>query len=247
MFHLDIWSFAVPAALIGSYATVVYRARQAGLDERRMENASLWAIVVGLLVSHMVEILLYQPHRLEEEGVLVLLKFWTGLSSFGGFAGGAAALWVFHAVHRERWWREADIYFEGLIVAWIFGRFGCTVALDHPGPKTEFFLAFGASDGLRHNMGFYELLLTLLVLVPVNLVLRRRRSPAGSQVAWNCLLYGAGRFGLDFGRATDVLHPDPRYAGGLTLAQFLSMGLFAFGAWVLVRVRRGGLEGPTGS
>ena len=246
MFQFTIWSFVVPAALISSYSTGVYRTRQAGIPERRTENAMLWAIGVGFIVSHVVEILLYQPHRLEEEGFLVLLKFWTGLSSLGGFAGGAAALVVFYAFHRRKWWREADFMFEGLIIAWIFGRFGCTVALDHPGPKTDFFLAFTASDGMRHNMGFYELLLTLLVLVPVNLLLRKVKSPVGSHVAWNCLLYGAGRFALDFGRATDITHPDPRYAGGFTLAQFMSMGLIIFGAWVLVQARRGRFEDPPG-
>ena len=245
MFSLDIWSFAIPAGIIAGYSLGVYRAKKAGISERRMENAMLWTICVGIFVSHVVEVLLYQPHRLQEEGFLTLLKFWTGLSSFGGFGGGAAALIVFYSVYRKSWWREADILFEALILAWIFGRLGCTVALDHPGPKTDFFLAFTSSDGMRHNMGFYEMLFTLVVLIPMNLFLQKRKSPAGSLVAWNCLVYGAGRFALDFGRATDVSHPDPRYGGGFTLAQFLSMGLFVFGAWVLVQCRRGKLGDPT--
>ena len=243
MFRFDFWSIAIPAAIIAGYALVVYRSKQAGLPERLMENALLWALGVGLVVSHVVEILLYQPHRLEEDGFLTLFKFWDGLSSFGGFAGGTGALIVFFAIRRQRWWREADVLIEGMVAGWIFGRLGCTVALDHPGPETEFFLGFSDGDGpLRHNMGFYEMLFTLLVLFPMNLIVHKWKPPAGILVALNCMVYGAGRFALDFGRATDVAHADPRYAGGLTLAQCLSIALFLFGTWVLFQARRGKLD-----
>ena len=101
MFRFDFWSLAVPLAIISGYWIGVYRAQKAGLSERRMENALLWAICVGLFISHVVEILLYQPHKLEKEGFLTLFKFWDGLSSFGGFGGGTAALFVFFAFHKR--------------------------------------------------------------------------------------------------------------------------------------------------
>ena len=125
-----------------------------------------------------------------------------------------------------------------------FGRLGCTVSGDHPGPRTNFFLAFPYGDGPRHNLGLYEMLFTLLVIVPANLMLNRRKPPVGSFLALDCLLYGAGRFALDFLRATDLPDADPRYFG-LTLAHYCSLAVFVFGLWMLVLARGRRFEPPS--
>jgi phosphatidylglycerol:prolipoprotein diacylglycerol transferase len=127
-----------------------------------------------------------------------------------------------------------------MILAWIFGRFGCTVSGDHPGPLTNVWYAYPYPDGARHNLGLYEMLYTIVVLFPANLLLHRVKPRLGSYLAMNCLLYGAGRFALDFLRATDRADMDPRY-GGLTLAHYCSLAVFVFGLYVLVQSRRGRL------
>ena len=73
--------------------------------------------------------------------------------------------------------------------------------------------------GARHNLGFYELLLTLFVLLPAVYVLSRRPRPPGTSVAVLAALYAPARFGLDFLRAVDLASADKRYAG-LTPAQW---------------------------
>lgn len=242
LFQFNVWSLAVPGAIVAGYWLALRRARAAGLELREFESATQWAIGLGLVFSHMVEILLYQQPKLRREGILTLLKFWEGLSSYGGFFGAVATLTVFYLVlRRRRWWREADILVQALVFAWIFGRFGCTVSGDHPGPRTDLWFAYPYPDGPRHNLGLYEMLFTLLVLFPANLLLYRRRPPVGSFLALDCLLYGAGRFALDFMRATDRADSDPRYFG-LTLAHYCSMAVFAFGLWCLVLARGRRLE-----
>ncbi|HXX94649.1 MAG TPA: prolipoprotein diacylglyceryl transferase family protein [Planctomycetota bacterium] len=246
LFHLTPWTFAVPAAIVGGYTFGLRRARQAGVDDRLWESATQWAVGLGLVVSHAVEMVFYQSDRLKAEGWLALLKFWEGLSSYGGFLGAVGTLLVFYGIRRRRWWKEADVLIQALFVGWIFGRLGCTLSGDHPGPRTGFFLAFPypPPDGPRHNLGLYEMLYTLLVIVPANLVLHRRKPPVGSFLALDCILYGAGRFALDFLRSTDRPDSDPRY-GGLTLAHYLSMGVFAFGLVMLWAARGRKLEDRT--
>jgi prolipoprotein diacylglyceryltransferase len=80
------------------------------------------------------------------------------------------------------------------------------------------------------------MLLTLLVIVPMNCRLNRRPQPEGRILAATCLVYGIGRFILDVWRATDVPRADPRYAG-FTLAQYASAALVLFGAALLLRTR----------
>jgi phosphatidylglycerol:prolipoprotein diacylglycerol transferase len=242
-FQFSVWSFAVPAAIVSGYWFGLRRARQGGLDDRLWESATQWAVGMGLVISHAVEILLYQPQRLKAEGWLTLLKFWEGLSSYGGFAGAVVTLFVFYGIRRRRWWAEADALIQALFLGWVFGRFGCTVSGDHPGPRTTFFLAYPypPPDGPRHNLGLYEMLFTLLVIVPANLILHRRKPPVGSFLALDCLLYGAGRFALDFMRSTDRADSDPRYLG-LTLAHYCSLAVFVFGLAMLFASRARRLE-----
>jgi phosphatidylglycerol---prolipoprotein diacylglyceryl transferase len=245
LIRLNVWSFAVPAAIVSGYWFALRRARQAGLATREFESSLEWCVGGGLVLSHMVEILLYQPHRLKAEGPLTLLKFWDGLSSYGGFFGAVVVLTIFYRVLRKRrWWREADCIMQGLILGWIFGRFGCTMSGDHPGPRTTVPWAFHYPDGPRHNMGLYEMVFTIVVLFPANLILYRLKPPTGSFIAMNCLMYGAGRFALDFLRATDRTDSDPRYLG-LTLGHYCSLGIFLFGLVVAVLARGNHLAPPT--
>ena len=48
----------------------------------------------------------------------------------------------------------------------VFGRLGCTLVHDHVGSRSEFLLAIRFPDGARHDLGLYELLYTVAVLVP---------------------------------------------------------------------------------
>ena len=83
----------------------------------------------------------------------------------------------------------------------------------------------------------YELLYTVLVLVPAVVVLNRRRRPPGTSVAVLALLYGPARFLLDFLRHIDLPGACVRYLG-LTMAQYGCIVLAGIGIALLMRVRR---------
>lgn len=237
MFKFNFWSLAIGTGIVLGYLLALRRARKAGLNEKEFETGIWFALGFGFVISRMVEVVFYRPDLLRTEGWITLFKVTEGISSYGGFLGGTLGLSIYYAIKRRRWWREADILVEGFMVGWVFGRLGCTVAGDHPGPRSrDAWWAFHYPDGPRHNLGFYEMLLTLLVIVPVNFYLTRRPQPEGRVLGVTCLIYGVGRFLLDFLRATDVSHPDPRY-GGLTLAHYTSAALALFGSGLLLARR----------
>jgi len=84
-----------------------------------------------------------------------------------------------------------------------------------------------------HDLGWYEFLYLVLVLVPVVLLVDRRRRGAlssGTFLGVFILLYMPVRFGLDFLRVSDA-----RY-GGLTPAQWLAaLLLLALPIWWRLR------------
>jgi phosphatidylglycerol:prolipoprotein diacylglycerol transferase len=238
VFKFNFWSLTIGTGIVIGYLLALRRARKLGVEERTFEHSIWWALGVGFLVSRMVEVLFYRPDLLRTEGWTTLFKVTEGISSYGGFLGALLGMSGYYLYKRRRWWREADCLIEGFMVAWVFGRLGCTIAGDHPGPRSaDAWWAYHYPDGPRHNLGFYEMLFTLLVIVPVNFYLTRRPQPEGRVTGMTCLLYGLGRFALDFLRATDVPHADPRYAG-FTLAQIASLALALFGAVVLIRSAR---------
>ncbi len=234
---LSIHPFSILVAvgvLVGGHL-IYRRAEEAGIERKEMRNAVVWATVAGFIGSHIVEILFYHPELLSQEGAIVLARFWKGMSSFGGFLGALIGLSVYFGRLKKPWLLQADIILQGLVVGWIFGRLGCTIAHDHIGRESTFFLAFNYPGGSRHNPGFYEFLLTLFVLFPAILILHKWKARQGAYLAVVSIIYAPARFGLDFLRIANVPGADLRY-WGLTAAQYGSIALFCFGVWMSFKI-----------
>jgi phosphatidylglycerol:prolipoprotein diacylglycerol transferase len=210
------------------------RAAQMGVPRREIRGAALWAVIPGFLGAAVFNVVFYQPEKLSERGLVALVDFSRGMSSYGGFAFAAAGVAAYAWARRRSWLRTADVLVQGLTLGWIFGRLGCTLVHDHPGKLTTFFLGFQYPEGTRHNLGFYEFLYTLLVIWPVILLLHRRATyRPGIYVATVALLYAPVRFLLDFWRLPEL---NPR-AGGLVFSQYASLVLLAAGVWLVWRMR----------
>jgi phosphatidylglycerol:prolipoprotein diacylglycerol transferase len=159
------------------------------------------------------------------------------MSSLGGPVGAFLGLALLHYRSPRGWLPLAEVLIQALVIGWVFGRLGCTLVHDHLGRRTAFPLAIRFPDGPRHDLGFYELLYTVLVLVPAVAVLTRRRRPPGTTLAVVALLYAPARFLGDFLRQVDLPGADPRYLG-LTLAQYGCAQLAAVGAITAARLLR---------
>jgi phosphatidylglycerol:prolipoprotein diacylglycerol transferase len=209
------------------------RARALGIAEGEINVAMAWALVSGFAGSHLV-VLATEPDAFAH-GAWSLVEFWSGMSSFGGFFGALAGLAIYFRRRRD-WLVEADILVQALVVGWIFGRFGCALVHDHVGSLSTFPLAVRFADGPRHDLGLYEFLWTLLVLVPAVIVLNQRPHQPGTTIWVIALLYAPARFLADFLRHTDLPAPDARY-GGLTPAQYACLALAGIGI-IFARRRR---------
>jgi phosphatidylglycerol---prolipoprotein diacylglyceryl transferase len=142
--------------------------------------------------------------------------------------------------------------------AWAIGRIACTVAHDHPGtvttfplgislksPEAQAYIASFYREAGRlaelpsraelakmafHDLGWYEFLYMVCLMVPTFLVLDRKpRPPVFFLIAFP-LLYVPARFFLDFLRISDA-----RYFG-LTPGQYAGVPVFLAAVFLMVRI-----------
>jgi len=232
--HVAIHWFGVLVALgvlIGD-RLVVREGEKRGLDGQDLRFLNVRMVIGGFIMAHLVSVIFYFPERIKENP-WVLVNIWSGLSSYGGFLG--AAITYLYLSKKENIPRlpYADVVALGLAVGWIFGRMGCTTAHDHPGRLTNFFLGVKYPEGVRHDLGFYELLFTI-VMTAVLFFHARKPRPEGRLIGLFATMYAPVRFFLDFLRATDVARPDERYAG-LTPAQWACIAALGVGIWLMRR------------
>jgi phosphatidylglycerol:prolipoprotein diacylglycerol transferase len=232
---------------LGAYTgtvTALRQARRLGASDRAVLSFTGFVAVFAFVFAHVLDAVFYYPDEVAADPML-LLRLWEGLSSFGGFIGAfiGAIAWRVH--YKAELLPYADIVASAFPVSWSFGRLGCTLAHDHPGVVSDFFLAVKYPDGGRHDLGFYELLITL-PLAAAFLVLQRKPRPWGFYGGVMCTYYAPLRFFLDFLRERpDSVAPglfgagDARYLG-LTPAQWACLPLLALGIALLVRMQSKG-------
>lgn len=237
---------AVAIAVLVGMSMSRYRAIRVGLDTVLAEKMFSWLLIGGLVGAHLFAVLFYFPGTVRTDP-WVLLRFWQHLSSFGGMLGGLTALSIFLWLkHRHLSSRQRGEVFNHVAFVFPFslaiGRMGCAMVHDHPGSLTKFPLAVSLeSDAAQafmasmypsamwpdlagslseigfHDLGLYEMLYLLLIIIPVFLWLDRKPKSTGHFVPAFVLLYMPVRFGLDFLRVSDAVY------AGLTPAQWIAL------------------------
>ena len=240
---LDSWSLLVSLGFIVGVEFARARAVRLGIAVKDVVDGGLFIVGMGFVVGHLVHVLAYNPHLIEEQGWIILLKVWAGFSSNGGFLGAiiGTTVWFKWIRKREPFWKHADTIAFSLPFGWFFGRLGCFSAHDHVGRRSDFFLAVdfpvdiygGYYGGPRHDLGLYEAI-WVFVLAVLFWSIRNRPLRHSSFAMLFCLLYSPVRFSLDFLRNTDLQGADVRLAG-LTPAQYGSILLLIAGVALYLR------------
>jgi len=223
------------------------RAEKLGLDPDVIERLIGWLVVGTLVGGHVGFGLMYEPEKYLRNPI-EFLKFWRGLSSYGGFVVCVPlSVWFFYK-EKVPVWPYMDCLAHGLAVGWFFGRMGCFSAHDHPGALSDGLLAVQGicqddtlmgmpvlerASAACHDLGLYEALWSLGMWFLFMAYDRVPRTP-GMQILLLGFLYGPIRFMLDFLRPEST---DVRYIG-LTPGQYWSVVFFVGCGWLIWKRRR---------
>jgi phosphatidylglycerol:prolipoprotein diacylglycerol transferase len=238
-FHLgpipfEPFGLFVAAGVLLAAQIIVKQAQKRHLDPRPLADVVIWALAGGIVGGHFVHLFLYHPEELHK-GPLQVLRMWDGLSSFGGLLGGLLAMLAYFRWKGVRFSTYADALALGVAPGWAVARIGCFAVHDHPGVRSDFFLAVNYPGGARHDLGLYDSLV-LFAITGLLFLLARVKWFEGRLMGVLALIYGTARFFFDFLRATDLSYVDRRYAG-LTPAQYGCILIVSYGVWQLVRRR----------
>ncbi len=240
------FGFLVWTGIVVGFSAARHQARQLGLDPALISRLVIIATGAGIVGAHWVHLIAYHPEEFWANPWSVL-RVWAGISSYGCFISSAIAVAVYVRWKKIPFLPYADVLTFAFIHAWFFARLGCTIAHDHPGTPSQFWLAVKFPGGPRHDLGFYEFLLCFLWLPLVHWLGRKKKiddPPRGTLTHAMLVAYAVPRFFLDFLRASDLAYSDARYVG-LTPAQYGCIFFTIIGLRFLLKIARPLLHEPS--
>ena len=236
--RIDIFGVLSAAGVVtGAYLASREARRYWPGNDTPLRDMVTWAVLFGLFGGHFMHLFAYHPELVTSADPWVVLRFWEGLSSMGGVLGALVGIFIYFRRIQVPVSPYLDALALGTAPGWMVARIGCFFVHDHPGVRTDFFLAVDFPvrmyGGPRHDLGLYDVFV-LGALSVVLYALKTRRPAQGRLMGVLAVGYCVPRFFLDFLRASDLSFVDRRYAG-LTPAQYIVVGLAATGVWLLTR------------
>ncbi len=231
---LHLFGLLVAVGILVGSEIAVRRAAKIGESKEVYSSLTLTVVITGFIGAHLAAVFFYDLDTLKKNP-LFIFQIWNGISSLGGFLGAFAGLWWFVKKKGLDMWTAMDVIAYALPFGWLFGRMGCASVHDHPGIKSDFFLAVKFPGGPRHDLGFYEMLFTLVIVIFFATQWNKER-PKGFFLVCLLVLYPPVRFFFDFLRIADATYM------GLTFAQWVLIPLFFIGLRMAYKMKKGELN-----
>ena len=78
---IDSWATLVAVGFILGLEICRARGIQKGLEVRDVVDGIVATVGMGFVVGHIVHVVAYNPHQIEEDGIMALLRIWAGFSN----------------------------------------------------------------------------------------------------------------------------------------------------------------------
>ncbi|MCE5245384.1 prolipoprotein diacylglyceryl transferase [bacterium] len=241
--------FLSTAILVG-WMLFLRLAKRDGIDGDKAGAAAFWALVAGVVGGKVGLILVDLPIYLSQPQEIFTVGFlraagvvWTAV-----LAGAAAFAWTARR-GKLPMGRLVDAAALPVPICQAIGRIGCLMAgccyggrCDLPWgivyESQEAHLRTGVPLGVSlHPAPMYEALWSLAVVLPLLVLVRRRRRAPGEVVLAYFGLYALGRFVVEFFRGDDLR--GVWFGGAVSTSQLISLAVFplALAAWIYLRRR----------
>lgn len=244
-FTIHTYGVLVALGLLASYITAIYFAKREGLDQKKVENVFIYAVIGGVVGARLAYVI---EHPEQIHSLIDFIAVWKGgIDWFGGFIGGLLVALYFIKKYSIPIWKAADIAGISIVIGHAFGRLGCTCAgccYGKPVPPDSIWHNFAikfpnnpdtvAPPGIAlYPTQPAEALGNFLIFLVLFFFYRQKKFD-GQIFALYLILYGTERFLLEFWRG--VTPPLPIVH--LTWNQIVSLLMVFIGVLLIVFLPR---------
>ncbi|HCW32827.1 MAG: prolipoprotein diacylglyceryl transferase [Candidatus Peregrinibacteria bacterium GW2011_GWE2_39_6] len=235
---IQAWGLMVALGMLVGLWVALKEADRRKIKREIILDLFIWIVLSSMIGGRLMYVALFWS---DFSGDLVkIVKIWEGgMIFYGGIFAAILAVLIYLRKKKISFWKVADILSPGFAIGIFLGRIGCYLIGDHIGKIMGHPWFWGAvipgDDRLRHEPSLY-LSLNGLLMFAVLWSLRKRLTKPSQLTMVLFIWYGISRFILDFFRANDLPGnlSDPRF-WGLTISQWVSLGLFGVGMVGLFR------------
>lgn len=227
------YGLMIAVGVIAAVLLGMVRAKRHGKDPDGVCDLTMTVLIFGFLGAKILYLLVNFQAFLDDPSIFFDSS---GFVVYGGLAAGILAAIVFCRIKKLRFLEQLDLYAPCISLAQGFGRIGCFLAGCCYGRETSSPIGVIFPAGSIAPSGV-RLLPTQLfssagdfLLAGILLLYSRKKRPEGDCGALFLILYGIGRFVLEFFRS------DSRgVVGFLSTSQFVSIFAVAIGAFLFLR------------
>lgn len=229
--HLKVPSYGVMLALSFTlaYFLSLWRAKKLGEKESHVENLFLCVIVASVVGSRGFHVLFEEPSYYFSHPDKILAVWEGGYTFYGALLASVAAIFTYCHLHKISFLPFADIAAPATALGLFTGRIGCFLAGCCWGKRCDFPWAvtfnhpetFSDVKGIAlHPTQLYEAFLGLMIFLFLSWRFQHRRYE-GQIFFEGIIVYGIGRFLIEYGRGDDVR--GYLMGGLLSYSQFISL------------------------
>lgn len=239
-FTVHGYGLMIAIGILACIAVATYRAKKYDKDPEAIMDIALWGVVAGFLGAKLLYIIVEFKTFIEDPLSLIGSE---GFVVYGGIIAGVLAAVLYCKKKNLVFAEYFDLAAPSISLAQGFGRIGCFLAGCRYGRETDSFLGVVFPAGGLAPSGV-KLLPTQLIssagdflIMAVLLWYHKRNKCAGNVSALYMVLYGVGRFLIEFLRSDDR-----GGIGMLSTSQWISLVIVALAVVLFVRNKKRGVE-----
>jgi phosphatidylglycerol:prolipoprotein diacylglycerol transferase len=124
---IHTYGFLIAIGFLSAVYTIRKLSEKAGLDVERTLDLTFWILLVGFIGARVLFIFTRLDYFMSNP--LDMLKVWEGGLVFFGGPIFCTPFFVWYCrKHKMSMWKQSDAMIPGLVIAHMFGRFGCLAA-----------------------------------------------------------------------------------------------------------------------
>lgn len=206
-YHIYSYGVFLILAVICGVLLFYWLLHKRGIKTVRIFDNILWTLLAGFIGARLFYVLFHL--RFYVSNWREIFQLWLGgLDIFGALIGGFVVLFAWlYLKKRQELWSYLDCGLIAAMLALVIGKIGSFLMGSDLGKPWSGLLAlkFPEEQILRHPVQIYESIIYFLIFLVLFLVFEKTHRTSGYIFFLGLILFGAGRFLLEFFRVSDII------------------------------------------